>query len=105
MQPTVPGRLRRTAHAPGLAIGSPGALVSLAWTLLRRRTTRPRQTPSAPTMRHNRRDDKSVRTPLTILPFTPATTLAGPPLPQAAAHPDAHKVIHKSQADPPVHHR
>src|SRR3546814_1900400 len=73
MQPTVPGRLRRKAHAPGLVIGSPGAIVSLAWTLLRRRTTRPRQTPSAKTMRHNRRDDMSVRSALTILTFTAAT--------------------------------
>src|SRR3546814_5581927 len=56
MQPTVPGRLRRKAHAPGLVIGSPGAIVSLACTLLRRRTTRPRQTPSAKTI-----DRKSTR--------------------------------------------
>src|SRR3546814_17598023 len=82
MQPTVPGRLRRKAHAPGLVIGSPGAIVSLAWTLLRRRTTRPRQTPSAKTMRHNRRDDMSVRSALTIITFTAATALAGTALEQ-----------------------
>src|SRR3546814_12439640 len=70
MQPTVPGRLRRKAHAPGLVIGSPGAIVSLAWTLLRRRTTRPRQTPSPTTMRHNRKDDMSVRSAQTNHTFT-----------------------------------
>src|SRR3546814_19531067 len=97
MQPTVPGRLRRKAHAPGLVIGSPGAIVSLAWTLLRRRTTPPRQTPSAKTMRHNRRDDMSVRSALTILIFTAATAPAGTALTQDVAATARGEVLTKSK--------
>src|SRR3546814_15204715 len=88
------------AHAPGLVIGSPDAIVSVAWTLLRRRTTRPRQTPSAKTMRHNRRADMSVRSALTILTFTAATALAGTALAQAVDAAAGAKVFNQCKACP-----